>query len=52
MYGGYIAPARRAVFPLDNPAFDDLTEQGLALFDAAIQWIVEGSAANNSAPGQ
>ena len=52
MYGGYIAPARRAIFPLDNPAFDDLTEQGLALFDAAIQWIAEGSAANKSAPGQ
>ena len=52
MYGGYIAPARRAVFPLDNPAFDDLTEQGLTLFDATIQWIVEGSAAKSSATGQ
>jgi hypothetical protein len=41
MYGGYIAPARRAVFPLDNPAYDDLTEQGLALFDATIQWVIE-----------
>jgi hypothetical protein len=49
MYGGYIAPARRAIFPLDNPAFDDLTEQGLALFDASIQWIVEGSSASNPA---
>lgn len=52
MYGGYIAPARRAVFPLDNPAFDDLTEQGLTLFDAAIQWIVEGSETKRSATGR
>ncbi len=41
MYGGYIAPARRAVFPLDNGAYDDLTDEGRTLFDAAIQWLIE-----------
>jgi hypothetical protein len=40
MYGGFIAPGRREVFPLDNEAFDDLTPQGLALFDAAVAWLV------------
>ena len=40
MYGGYIAPGRRAIFPLDNDAFDDLTPQGMALLDAAIAWLV------------
>jgi hypothetical protein len=40
MYGGYSAPARRIVFPLDNDAFDDLTPEGQALFDAAIQWLI------------
>ena len=40
MYGAYVAPARRVLFPLDNEAFDDLTEQGLTLFDAAIQWLI------------
>jgi hypothetical protein len=40
MYGGFLAPARRALFPLDNPAFDDLTSQGLALFDAAVLWAI------------
>jgi hypothetical protein len=48
MYGGYIAPARRAVFPLDNPAYDDLTEQGLTLFDATIQWLIEPPVAPQS----
>jgi hypothetical protein len=48
MYGGYIAPSRRAVFPLDNPAFDDLTEQGLALFDATIQWLIETPGADEN----
>ena len=40
MYGGFIAPGRRELFPLDNEAFDDLTPQGLSLFDAAIRWLV------------
>jgi hypothetical protein len=40
MYGGYLAPGRRELFPLDNDAFDDLTPQGVALFDAAVAWLV------------
>ena len=36
----FIAPARRSMFPVDNPAFDDLTEQGHALFDAAVLWTI------------
>lgn len=36
----FIAPARRTMFPVDNPAFDDLTEQGHALFDAAVLWTI------------
>lgn len=41
MYGRFLAPARRVLFPLDNPSFDDLTPQGLALFDAAVLWAIE-----------
>jgi len=40
MYGGFPAPARREMFPLDNDAFDDLTPQGMELFDAAVEWLV------------
>jgi hypothetical protein len=36
----FIAPARRTMIPVDNPAFDDLTEQGHALFDAAVLWTI------------
>ena len=36
----YIAPARRALLPVDNPQFDDLTEQGHALFDAVLLWTI------------
>lgn len=36
----YVAPARRTMLPVDNPAFDDLTEQGHALFDAAVLWTI------------
>ena len=36
----YIAPARRALLPVDNPQFDDLTEQGHALFDAVLLWVM------------
>jgi len=39
----YVAPARRAIIPVDNPAFDDLTEQGHALFDAAVLWTISES---------
>jgi len=40
MDGYFIAPARRVLFPLDNDAFDDLTPDGLALFDAAVLWAI------------
>ena len=36
----FVAPARRVLLPVDNPAFDDLTEQGHALFDAAMLWVI------------
>ena len=36
----FVAPARRVLLPVDNPAFDDLTEQGHALFDAAVLWTI------------
>ncbi|HET9107363.1 MAG TPA: hypothetical protein VFN79_09235 [Steroidobacteraceae bacterium] len=42
MAGGFIAPARRALLPLDNPTFDDLTPQGRALFDAVVLWTLGG----------
>jgi hypothetical protein len=34
------APARRTMFPIDNPAFDDLTEAGHTLFDATVLWTI------------
>ena len=40
MAGGFIAPARRALLPLDNPSYDDMTPQGKALFDAVVLWAV------------
>jgi hypothetical protein len=36
----FVAPARRAMFPIDNPAFDDLTEAGHTLFDATVLWAI------------
>lgn len=36
----HVAPARRLLFPLDNPAFDDLTPDGFALYDAALLWLL------------
>ena len=36
----FVAPARRVLFPVDNPAFDDLTPEGHALFDAALLWAI------------
>lgn len=40
MAGGFIAPARRALLPLDNPSYDDMTPQGKALFDAVVLWAI------------
>ncbi|MDE3116145.1 MAG: hypothetical protein KGL26_11135, partial [Pseudomonadota bacterium] len=42
MADGFIAPARRALLPLDNPSYDDLTAQGRALFDAVVLWSIDG----------
>ena len=42
MAGGFVAPARRALLPLDNPTYDDLTPQGSALFDAVVLWTLGG----------
>lgn len=36
----FVAPARRTLLPVDNPAFDDLTEQGHALFDGVLLWTL------------
>lgn len=40
MAGGFIAPARRSLLPLDNPTYDELTPQGSALFDAVVLWTI------------
>ena len=40
MVDHYTSPARRTLFPLDNPAFDDLTPAGLALYDACVLWTI------------
>lgn len=40
----FVAPGRRTMFPVDNPAFDDLTEQGHTLFDAAVLWTISAPA--------
>lgn len=42
MAGGFMAPARRALLPLDNPTYDDLTPQGNAIFDAVVLWTIGG----------
>ncbi|HEY7890214.1 MAG TPA: hypothetical protein VIC29_18485 [Steroidobacteraceae bacterium] len=42
MAGGFIAPARRALLPLDNPTYDELTPQGSAMFDAVVLWTIGG----------
>ena len=36
----FVAPARRTLFPVDNPAFDYLTPEGHALFDATLLWTI------------
>jgi hypothetical protein len=43
MGDGFVAPARRVMFNLDNPAFDDLTDQGRVLYDASLLWLISGS---------
>ena len=43
MADGFVAPARRALLPMDNPSYDDLTEQGSALFDAVVLWAISSS---------
>ena len=35
-----VAPARRLLFPLDAPRFPDLTEDGLAVYGAALAWLL------------
>jgi len=35
-----LAPARRMMFGLDNPQFDDLTDDGVLLFDSAVLWCI------------
>ncbi|HEV2267900.1 MAG TPA: hypothetical protein VGR92_00445 [Steroidobacteraceae bacterium] len=40
MAGGFIAPARRSLLPLDNPTYDQLTPQGSAIFDAVVLWTL------------
>ena len=40
MADGFVAPARRALLPLDNPTYDDMTDQGKALFDAMVLWSI------------
>ena len=40
MADGFVAPARRALLPLDNPTYDDMTVQGKALFDAMVLWSI------------
>lgn len=42
MADGFVAPARRALLPMDNPTFDDITPQGKALFDAVVLWALGG----------
>ncbi len=37
----YLAPARRVMLFLDNTTFPLLKENGLKLFDAAVQWAIE-----------
>ena len=41
MADGFVAPARRALLPLDNPTYDELTPQGSALVDAVVLWTIE-----------
>ena len=38
MANDFMAPARRVFFCLNNDTYDDLSEEGLKLFDAAVLW--------------
>jgi hypothetical protein len=40
MAEGFVTPARRVMFNLDNPSFDDLTDQGRMLYDATLLWLI------------
>lgn len=40
MANDMIAPARRALFPMDAPRFPDLTEQGRAMYGALLLWAL------------
>jgi hypothetical protein len=40
MDGYFVAPGRRAFFSLDNPDFDNLSPDGLALLDNTLLWMV------------
>ncbi|MDE2349543.1 MAG: hypothetical protein KGL92_13660 [Gammaproteobacteria bacterium] len=40
MADGFVAPARRGLLPLDNPTYDDMTDQAHALFDAMVLWAI------------
>ncbi|HRP74685.1 MAG TPA: hypothetical protein PKZ27_03760 [Rhodocyclaceae bacterium] len=40
MANDMVAPGRRVLFPLDAPRFPDLTEDGLAVYGAALQWLL------------
>ena len=40
-----IAPARRALFPMDAPRFPDLTPEGLRIYSAILLWAISGPGA-------
>ena len=44
-----LAPARRIMFFLDNASFTNLSEAGLRLFDAAVDWAA-GECASDQTP--
>lgn len=44
-----LAPARRVMFFLDNASFTNLSESGLRLFDAAVDWAA-GECASDQTP--
>lgn len=36
-----LAPAKRLMFFLNNETFTNLSEDGLKLFDASLQWLLD-----------
>ncbi|MGH8088037.1 MAG: hypothetical protein ACREPC_07195, partial [Stenotrophomonas sp.] len=38
----FLAPARRVFIGMDNATFSHMTENGRALFDAAVLWAIQG----------